>query len=253
MLSARIIGSTPIFASLYRSYSTGTDGASDTTHTQQACSAACCATALHTSAAFVTEGETMRKQLVTLLATTALFAAVVRDARAQENLPNGPENYEQDFQMFAPYSLDLNNMVDKQISGYFFSYDKLYQSYSGERVTIGSSNVSETITFFNGVQNQVITATDGEFAEIIYRVNPQDFVNPNNPIPPPNVIHNSLNNVAPRAGFASGNRYEIGYKDGGNGWTVGVLDGPEQNQNETWGAAPGLTPPPRDPNYITPV
>jgi hypothetical protein len=27
------IGITPIFASLYRSYSTGTDGASDTTHT----------------------------------------------------------------------------------------------------------------------------------------------------------------------------------------------------------------------------
>lgn len=26
-------GTTPIFASLYRSYSTGTDGASDTTHT----------------------------------------------------------------------------------------------------------------------------------------------------------------------------------------------------------------------------
>ena len=28
-----IIGTTPIFASLYRSYSTDTDGASDTTHT----------------------------------------------------------------------------------------------------------------------------------------------------------------------------------------------------------------------------
>src|SRR4051794_21382756 len=235
MLSARIIGSTPIFASLYRSYSTGTDGASDTTHTQQACSAARCATALHTSAAFVTEGETMRQRFITLLATTALFTAVASHALAQENLPNGPENYEQDYQIFAPYSLDLNNMVDKQISGYFFNYDKLYQSYSGERVTIGSSNVSETITFFNGVQNQVITATDGEFAEIIYRVNPQDFVNQNNPLPAPYVVHNTLNNVPPRAGFAFGNRYELGYRDEGHGWTVGVLDGPELNQTQSFG------------------
>src|SRR3954469_13906403 len=92
----RTIGTTPISASLYRSYSTGTDGASDTTHTQQARSAARRATALLTSAAFVTEGETMRQRLIALLAMIALFAAVGGRAPAQENLPSGPENYEQD-------------------------------------------------------------------------------------------------------------------------------------------------------------
>ena len=83
-------------------------------------------------------------------------------------------------------------MADKQWSGYFFEYNKLFWNYTGERTTVGSNNVSETITWFNGVQNQVITATNGQFAEIIYRVNPQDFVNPNNPVPPPTVIHNAL-------------------------------------------------------------
>jgi hypothetical protein len=197
----------------------------------------------------------MRQRLIALLATTVLFAAVMGRAPAQENLPNGPENYEQDLQMFAPYSLDLNNMVDKQISGYFFNYDKLFWSYSGERVTIGSQNVSETITWFNGVQNQVITASDGEFAEIIYRVNPQDFVNQNNPVPPPYVVHNTLNNVPPKAGFAFGNRYELGYADAGHGWTVGVLDGPELNQTQTFGlplGPNGENPPLRDIDYRGP-
>jgi len=158
--------------------------------------------------------------------------------RAQENFPLGPENYECDAQAFAPFTLDLDNMAEAQQTGYFFEYNKLFWSYTGERTTVGSNNVSETITWFNGVQNQVITANDGQFAEIIYRVNPQDFVNPNNPVPAPTVIHNALNNVSPRAGFAFGNRYELGYKDGGNGWMVGVLDGPEQNQTQFFGFAP---------------
>src|SRR6266480_1927653 len=116
----------------------------------------------------------MKQTLTALLATAALLAAFIGNAHAQENVPFGPENYEQDLQIFAPYNLDLDNMTDKQWSGYYFNYDKLFWSYSGERVTVGSSNVSETITWFNGVANQVITATNGEFAEIIYRVNPQD-------------------------------------------------------------------------------
>ena len=46
------------------------------------------------------------------------------------------------------------------------------------------------------------------------------------------------NNVPPRAGFAFGNRYELGYHDQGHGWTVGVLDGPELNQTQFFGFAP---------------
>ena len=170
-------------------------------------------------------------------------------------MPFGPENYEQDLQIFAPFSLDLDNMVDKQNSGYFFNYDKLLWSYTGERVTIGVSNFTETITWFNGVQDQVLTATNGEFAEIIYRVNPQDIVNPNNPVPPPYVVHNTLNNVPPKAGFAFGNRYELGYHDQGHGWSVGVLDGPDLNQTEVYGFIPradGGIPPFIDPDSTGP-
>src|SRR3954451_16489773 len=144
----------------------------------------------------------MRQSLVALLGTTAVLFAFMGEARAQENFPLGPENYEQDAQIFAPFELDLDNMTDKQWSGYFFEYNKLFWSYTGERTTVGSNNVSETISFFNGVNTQVITATNGQFAEVIYRVNPQDFVNPANPLPAPIVIHNGIQNAGPRAGFA---------------------------------------------------
>src|SRR5438128_553289 len=103
----------------------------------------------------------MRQSLITLLGTTAVLFALVGNARAQENFPLGPENYEHDAQIFAPFELDLDNMTDKQWSGYFFEYNKLFWNYTGERTTIGSGNVSETITFFNGVQTQTITAENG--------------------------------------------------------------------------------------------
>src|SRR5215213_6550474 len=103
----------------------------------------------------------MRQSLNTLLGTTAVLLAFMAQARAQENFPLGPENYECDAQVFAPFELDLNNLTDKQWSGYFFEYNKLFWNYTGERTTVGSRNVSETITFFNGVQDQVITAHNG--------------------------------------------------------------------------------------------
>jgi hypothetical protein len=185
-----------------------------------------------------------------------MFVAVAFAGRAaaQENLPFGPENYEQDWQMFSPFTLDLDNLTNKQWSGYFFNYDKLLWNYTGERTTVGSGNVSETIQFFNGSQTQTITATDGQFAEIIYRVNPQDaaFVDPNNPVPAPYVVHNALRNAGPKAGFALGNRYELGYHDQGHGWTVGVLDGPNNQQTQTYGFVPGVggaLPPFINPDY----
>src|SRR3954471_3969938 len=131
----------------------------------------------------------MRQSLITLLATTAVLFALTGKARAQENFPLGPENYEHDAQVFAPFELDLDNMTDKQWSGYFFEYNKLIWNYTGERTTVGSSNVSETIQWFNGVNTLNITATNGVFAEAIYRVNQNtnanDIVNVNDPVPAP--------------------------------------------------------------------
>ena len=171
----------------------------------------------------------MRHLPTILLATTAsLLCALVGPARAQENLPFGPSNYEHDLQIFAPFDLDLDNMSDAQWSGYFFEYNKLFWYYSGERVTIGSPNVVEII---NGVP------VNGQFAEIIYRDNPQDEGDP----PPPHIVTNTLNNVPPKAGIALGNRYEVGYQDQGHGWLLGILDGPELRQNEFYGFVPRAT------------
>jgi len=171
-----------------------------------------------------------------------MLVALATNASAQENLPFGPSNYESDLQMFAPFDLDLDNMSDDQWSGYFFEYNKLYWGYTGERVTVGSPNVTEVI---NGVQVQ------GQFAEVIYRDNPQDEGDP----PPPHLIQNTLQDVPPKFGFALGNRYELGYQDQGHGWLIGVLDGPELNQTEFYGfgrRADGGLPPFIDDDYTGP-
>jgi hypothetical protein len=180
----------------------------------------------------------MKNQTTQWLATTGLWlVTLVNGARGQENIPFGPGNYEHDFQLFQPLQLDLDNSLEEQYSGYFFEYNKLFWSYSGERVTVGSPNVIE-------------------FAEIIYRDNPQDEGDP----PPPHQIVNTLEDVPPKAGFANGNRYEFGYQDMGHGWLIGILDGPELHQTEFYGFArqdtnldgiPDGLPPFRDPDYTT--
>jgi hypothetical protein len=150
----------------------------------------------------------------------ALFTA---DARGQMNLPFGPAVYEHDFQLFAPVELDLDNQPYVDDCGYFAQYDKLWWSYNGENYTVGDPNVMVT-------------------AERIYLLRPQDEINNAPPGSPQREIlensypiQNGLTNVTPDAGFAWGNRYELGYRDRGNGWLLGVLDGPELNQTQVHG------------------
>lgn len=208
--------------------------------------------------------------LLTRNVLVLLFALTGR-AAGQENLPLGPSNYEQPFQLFAPFDLDLDNMADDQWSGYFFEYNKLYWSYSGERATVGSPNVTELIdTNGDGIGD---TNVQGMFAEIIYQVNPNDdlpnpmpggVMQPGRPrqpitqVPMPYLVQNTLHDVPPKAGFAFGNRYEFGYRDHDYGWQISILDGPELNQNEFYGfvrqdtngdGIPDGLPPFRDPDY----
>src|SRR5688572_11923508 len=174
----------------------------------------------------------MKHQLIHLLTTAGLAVITFAgNARGQVNLPFGPSNYEHDFQLFEPLQLDLDNMPVDHPSGYSFEYNKLFWSYSGERVTVGSPNVVQ-------------------FAEIIYPDNFQD----QGDAPPPHQIFNTLEDVPPKAGFAAGNRYELGYRDKDNGWLIGVLDGPELHQTEIYGftrdaATGGGLPPFIDPDY----
>jgi hypothetical protein len=193
-----------------------------------------------------------------------VFAACSLSARAQENLPLGPSNYEHDFQIFAPFDLDLDNMSDDQWSGYFVEYNKLYWSYTGERVTVGNEDVTDTLRWFDVETQMYVTFTgQGQFAEIIYRPQPHDVVG-NDPaefdpelieVPVPYLVRNTIHNGPPKAGFAFGNRYEFGYQDQGHGWTVSILDGPELNMTELYGfprGPNGELPPFIDPDYTGP-
>ncbi len=185
----------------------------------------------------------MRHLLHNYIATTGLLlAALVGGASAQVNLPFGPSNYEHDLQIFAPFDLDLDNMSDDQWSGYFFEYNKLYWSYTGERTTVGNEEVGDTLRWFDPDDPDniggfvTLTTDEGQFAEIIYRRRPQDQVDPDLiPMPRPHVVTNTINDAGPHAGFAFGNRYEFGYQDQGHGWTVGILDGPELNITNFFG------------------
>ena len=128
--------------------------------------------------------------LKSLMMAGVLLGGLVGSVAAQENLPFGPSNYEHDMQLFSPLQMDLDNSTEDQWSGYYFNYDKLFWSYSGERVTVGDPNV-------------VV------LAEQIYLQNPQD----QGIRPEPYQVRNGLEDVPPKAGFAMGNRYEIGYRD----------------------------------------
>jgi hypothetical protein len=175
----------------------------------------------------------MRLHINQILAAFALSLTVMTaHALAQPNLPFGPGNYSHDFQLFAPVEIDLDNepMVDDH--GYYAGYNKLAWSFSGEHVTVGDPDVLT-------------------FAEIIYYANP-GLPDPNVGAPPlPYQVQNGLQNVIPDAGFALGDRYEIGYRDKGNGWSIGILDGPEMSQFKAYGMTTldGYLPP-VDPNYL---
>src|SRR3990172_7748665 len=129
-----------------------------------------------------------------LAAIGMLLSALAVDARGQINLPFGPENFEHDFQLFAPVELDLDNEPYQDDYGYFAEYNKLAWSFSGERITVGNPDV-------------VV------LAETIFYDNPGDNGDP----PEPHLIANGLQDVVPDAGFAWGDRYELGYRDRGNG------------------------------------
>jgi hypothetical protein len=170
-----------------------------------------------------------------LAAFGVLLAVLGATAQAQIDLPFGPENYSHDFQLFAPVEIDLDNEPSVDDHGYMFNYSKLFWSFSGEHVTVGDPDV-------------VV------FSEEIYRDNSTD----EGIRPEPYQVQNGLQNALPNAGFGMGDRYEIGYRDRGNGWMIGILDGPFQQQSKAYGmsatldgnALPG-TPPP-DPDYNSP-
>ncbi len=117
-----------------------------------------------------------------------------------------------DLQFFSPVDLDFENNPLRKDSGYFFRYDKLSWAYTGERVMVGDPT-------------QVV------FSENIFGNSPSSQGAP----PQQYQIINGLQDVPPDADFAWGERYEMGQTSGGNGWLVGILDGPEVKTAATYG------------------
>jgi hypothetical protein len=174
---------------------------------------------------------TVRK-ITTLLAACFLFAApaatvsaqLVPQAQLLQDDPFNDSGFEHDLQFFAPVDFDFDNQPVKNDSGWFFSYDKLSWAIQGESTTLGDPG--RTVV-----------------SEQIYIQNAQD----EGVRPDPYVIPNGIQNSAPNAEFAWGERYEFGKLDNGNGWIVSILDGPESSSTSVFGFGPNT--PFLDPDY----
>ncbi len=118
-----------------------------------------------------------------------------------------------DLQFFSPVDFDFENRPIRQQSGYFFSFEKLFWAATGERVTVGDPN-------------EVV------LSELIFGDSPFSIGTP----PPQYVISNSIQDAPPNGrDFGNGDRYEFGYKEGGNGWLIGVMDGPKILGSQVFG------------------
>lgn len=123
---------------------------------------------------------------------------------------------EHDLQFFSPVDFDFDDQPIKKSSGWFFRYEKLSWAITGDRVTVGNQNA------------QVLS-------EAVFPGN----VGSDQGTPPPQyTIINGLQDVPPTSDFGWGERYEFGKINDGNGWMIGILDGPAVNTHVTFGAGP---------------
>jgi hypothetical protein len=133
------------------------------------------------------------------------------------------DNTDHDLQFFSPVDFDFENQPIQIDPGYFFRYDKLSWAFTGERQTVGS------LTPDDGSLNPFREFLTGRFG---------DTLNPLNLIPVaigPPLLASGIENTAPRAEFAWGERYELGYQARGSAWTVGILDGPDASAGNVYG------------------
>lgn len=159
----------------------------------------------------------MTKWLATLmLISTCATTAYGQNAIGPMYSPYGAAGTDTDAEWFAPVDFDFENRPMRKSSGYFFRFDKLNWAITGQRTTIGDPNV------------QILS-------EIIY-----DDTNAfdRGTRPPQYVIQNGLQDVVPEATFGWGERYEFGLQEKGKGWLIGIINGPQVNQEQTFGSGP---------------
>jgi hypothetical protein len=131
------------------------------------------------------------------------------------------DSTDHDLQFFSPVDFDFSNEPIGQGNGYMFRYDKLSWAATSERNIIGDPDVIEFSEII--VPDALALAfniTTGALPNQGYQ------------------IINGIQNSAPKASFAWGERYELGLRDGTTDWTVGILDGPAHNSSDTFGTGP---------------
>lgn len=152
------------------------------------------------------------------LCVAAAFASA---AKAQLDDPCSPfYGCSNDLRFFEPVDLDLDCRGCCEPCGFFFDYDKIFWTASGEVVEIGDPDT---------VQQQFR----------VWSAIPLDPVS-GQPIAPP-LLTNSIQDTVPDAFFSGGDRYEFGYiAEDGRGFSMTVLNGPEYNHFFTLGTNGGF-------------
>lgn len=145
------------------------------------------------------------------IAAGLLLAGAAAQSHAQEDAFCEP-CCDFDTQWFAPVNFDYDCLPMRDDCGWFFKYDKLSWSFSGERTTVGAPGlvVQSEIIYPDGPNNEGIA-------------------------PQPYAIQNGIQNAPPDADFGFGDRYEFGYQNKGHGWEVGVIDGPRVTTGVIYG------------------
>lgn len=168
---------------------------------------------------------------LTWIAASLLLAAGSVASRAQDNPMKDTtiyvDNTDHDLQFFAPVDFDFDNEPIRKCCGFSFSYDKLSWAFTGERTIIGVEGAT-----YNGNPGPFRVLQTGEF-----------FTVPNNQAPnfgtlvyiPAPYYPATITNSAPRAKFAWGERYELGYFEDNQGISIGILDGPQALDRQVYG------------------
>jgi len=152
------------------------------------------------------------RRLTLGLAACFLAACSLNGASVHGQGDLSPDFIEHDYQFFSPVDFDFENRPIRKSSGLFFRYDKLRWAMTGERTTIGDNSLA--------VQSEAVLVQTPLSEGLA---------------PPSYTIRNSIQDAPPASDFAWGERYEFGLQSNGNGWLIGILDGPAVQTTEVYG------------------
>jgi hypothetical protein len=169
---------------------------------------------------------TARKLATWFAAACALVAPGVAYGQATDAFCDTDCYHEQ--QWFAPVNFDYDCQPIDRDCGWIFGVDSLCWAASGERLPLGTGGADDGSlapwrNFFTGRAGESGVPPLPPFAVLTPVA-----------IAPPALL-GGIDSGPPRAAFAWGTRYELGYFNDDSGWSVGVLDGPESSTNETYG------------------